>query len=240
MDIPRDTADSKLITLRNKLFGGLPPQFRIQWIDPLSWNILASFLKHQDSRWAHDGMQGNPVPFPDTSPRFEVLAYYIKATGDSMPFVGTWEAASKPAFRNLKRISGYLPLLKFQDGESKAFPVPDGAIIPLTASAMLGSLRDSKHRNKWQPAQAVWYIKLVLEHPEESAKAIEVAKKRRASLDFKWRADDPMATEQFKRWACHCALVVRSNGIWLSPWSTFSRKLNVGTLDRLFEALFLL
>lgn len=243
VDIPRNTSDDKLAQLRNKLFEGLPQQFRyIQWIDPLSWNILASFLKHQDSRWAHDGMQGNPVPFPDTSLRFEVLAYYIKAMGDGMPFVGTWEAASKSAFRNVKRIDGYLPLFKFrEDGESKAMPVPDGAIIPLTANAMLDSLRDSGHRNKWQPAQAVWYIKLVLEHPEESVRAVEVAQGRRASLNFEWDPQtDPMAMEQFKRWACHCAILVRSNGIWLSPWSTFSRKLNPHTLNRLFEALFLL
>lgn len=238
VDIPRDTSNSALAQLRNKLFGGLPQVFRVQWIDPLSWNILASFLKHNDSKRANGPRQTEE--FLDTSPRFEVLAHYIKAMGDGMPFVGTWEAASTQAFRGVRMNDGYLPLFEPQT-EVKAAPLPVSLVPPPSPEAMLDSLRDSEHRNKWQPAQAVWYIKLVLEHPDESERAFKVASARRASLNFEWDlAKDPMAYEQFKRWACHCAILVRSNGIWLSPWSTFSRKLNPKTLDRLFTALFLL
>lgn len=230
--------EDKTNDLRQRLFGGLPQKFSIATIDPLSWNILASFLKHPDSRSAYDSKQGTVSGFASSAQRFEVLAAYLEnIRTNSMPYVATWEAASRGAFGKVRTREGLLPLVESK-GNAQQNPMPPGYLVPQTPEGMLRALDDPLVRNQWKPAQAVWYIEMVLKHPEEADKAFRVARPR--GMLFSFRTVDQVALERFKRWACHCAILVRSNGIWVSSYSTFSRELNPNTLDRLFAALFLL
>lgn len=230
--------DPKLASLRQRLFAGLPQKFSIATIDPLSWNILASFLKHPDSQAAYDSKQGTGVGFASSAQRFDVLAAYLEnIRTSSIPYVATWEAASRSAFGKVRTRDGLLPLVESK-GNAQRNPMPQGYLVPQTPEGMLRALDDPLARNQWKPAQAVWYIQMVLEHPEEADKAFRVARPR--GMLFSFRTVDEVAVERFKRWACHCAILVRSNGIWVSSYSTFSRELNPNTLDRLFAALFLL
>lgn len=235
VNIRSDTNDPFLLQLRNKLFAGLPQKFSIATIDPLSWNILASFLAHRDSQWVYDsGPQGGPVPIVTASPLFEIVAAYVKSTGDSIPYLATWDAASRGAPRTR---DGYMPLTVAQT-ETKLPPLPQDHQTPRSVKDMLDDLRAFGNREHWKPARAQWYIQLVLEHAEESAKAFEAANKKGALFNFHANRDDPAVIERFKRWACHCAILVRSNGIWLCRYSTFSHSLSSATLDTLFSALF--
>ena len=234
VNIRRDTNDPFLLQLRNKLFAGLPQKFSIATIDPLSWNILASFLAHRDSQWAYDsGPQGGPVPIITASPLFEIVAAYVKSTGDSIPYLAAWDAASRGA----PRPNGYIPLTVAQT-ETKLPPLPQEHKTPRSVKDMLDDLRAFGNREYWKPVRAQWYIQLVLEHAEESAKAFEAANKKGALFNFHANREDPAVIERFKRWACHCAILVRSNGIWLCRYSTFSHSLSSATLDTLFSALF--
>ncbi len=234
VNIRRDTNDPFLLQLRNKLFAGLPQKFSIATIDPLSWNILASFLAHRDSKEAYDASIGRSVTIITASPLFEIVAAYVKSTGDSIPYLATWDAASRGAPRTR---DGYIPLTVAQT-EAKLPPLPQDHQTPRSVKDMLDDLRASGNREYWKPARAQWYIQLVLEHAEESAKAFEAANKKGVLFNFHANRDDPAVIERFKRWACHCAILVRSNGIWLCRYSTFSHSLSSATLDTLFSALF--
>lgn len=238
VNIPRNIGDPFLSKLREKLYAGLPQKFSINTIDPLSWNILTSFLAHQDSQFAHDsGSQGGLVQIITASPLFEIVIAYVKSTGDSIPYLATWDAASKGAFRQQKRVNGYLPLLAPQTTPTiPALPVEHKT--PTSVQIMLDDLRAPGNRAYWKPARAQWYIQMVLEHPEESVKAFEAARKKGMLFNFHADRDNPGVVERFKRWACHCAILVRSNGIWLCRYSTFSQTLSSATLDRLFTTLF--
>lgn len=233
VNIRRDTNDPFLLQLRNKLFAGLPQKFSIATIDPLSWNILASFLAHRDSKEAYDANIGRSVSISTASPLFEIVAAYVNVMGDSIPYLATWDAASRSA----PRPNGYIPLTVAQT-ETKLPPLPQDHKTPRSAKDMLDDLRAFGNREYWKPVRAQWYIQLVLEHAEESAKAFEAANKKGVLFNFHANRDDPAVTERFKRWACHCAILVRSNGIWLCRYSTFSHSLSSATLDTLFSALF--
>lgn len=231
VDIPPTTKDPFLAQLRKKLFAGLPQKFDIATIDPLSWNILGSFLDHRDSKDAYDSTLG-PVPIITASPLFEIVAEYVKAMGDSMPYLATWETASRSVFRGHRRPDGYLPLVAKQV-EAKIPALPNQYKLPNSAEEMLDNLR-----KYWKPGPQRWYIELVLKHPEQSAKAIEAAGKKSMLVNFQSHLGDPGVIERSKRWACHCAILVRSNGMWICRYSTFSKTLSSETLDRLFAALF--
>lgn len=233
VNIRRDTNDPFLLQLRNKLFAGLPQKFSIATIDPLSWNILASFLAHRDSKEAYDANIGRSVSISTASPLFEIVAAYVNVMGDSIPYLATWDAASRSA----PRPNGYIPLTVAQT-ETKLPPLPQDHKTPRSAKDMLDDLRAFGNREYWKPVRAQWYIQLVLEHAEESAKAFEAANKKGVLFNFHANRDDPAVIERFKRWACHCAILVRSNGIWLCRYSTFSHSLSSATLDTLFSALF--
>lgn len=228
VSIRSDTSDHFLAQLRKKLFAGLPQKFDIATIDPLSWNILGSFLDHRDSQRRYSSEQAGPVPIVTVSPLFETVAEYVKAMGDSMPYIATWEAVS----RRVARTDGYLPLLAKQT-ETKIPPLPSQYKLPNSVEEMLDNLR-----THWKPGPQRWYIELVLKHPEQSAKAIEAAREKGILINFGSDLDHPGVINRSKRWACHCAIVVRSNGMWLCRYSTFSKTLSSETLDRLFAALF--
>jgi hypothetical protein len=235
VNIPADTNNPFLAQLRKKLFAGLPQKFDIVTIDPLSWNILGSFLAHRDSKSRHDPEQASPVQILTVSALFEPVVKYIERTKDSMRYLATWEVAS--ADPGTKRIDGYLPL-EAKQVAAKRYPLPNDHLAPPAAEMMLNDLRVFGPKNHWRPTQARWYIQIVLEHPVQSVKAFEVAKKMGMLFNFQTHLNDPGVIERFRRWACHCAILVRSNGIWLSTYSTFSKTLSVDTVDRLFTALF--
>lgn len=235
VNIPRETSVPFLSKLREKLYAGLPQKFSINTIDPLSWNILTSFLAHQDSRTIYDsGSQGGLVQIITASPLFETVIAYLKSTGDSIPYLATWDAASRGVPRTR---DGYLSLLAPQT-KSTIPGLPAEHKTPTSVQIMLDDLRAPGNRAYWKPARAQWYIQMVLEHPEESAKAFEAANKKGMLFNFYDDRDNPGVVERFRRWACHCAILVRSNGIWLCRYSTFSQTLSSATLDRLFTTLF--